>query len=64
MNEQIVDAPTPVAAGTFAFYEDDKGGFILVAEYTSPDHETPQIMRKVFPARMVKMARRFMPGGE
>lgn len=44
--------PAPVAAGTFAIYEDGHGGYVLVADM--PAHGG--ITRRHIPAAIVKMA--------
>ncbi len=42
--------PIPVLAGTFALYEDGKGGVVLVTEVGG------EVTRKHIPAALVKMA--------
>lgn len=50
--EQLPAGPAPVAAGTFAIYEDGQGGYVLVADM--PAHGG--ITRRHIPAAIVKMA--------
>jgi hypothetical protein len=46
-----VTLPTPLIAGTFALYDDQNGGYVLVTETT--EHG---LTRKHIPAAMVKLA--------
>lgn len=48
----------PLVGGTFALYDDDHGGFVLVAETTQHG-----IMRRHIPAAMVKLASKMAAGG-
>lgn len=43
-------SPLPVMSGTFALYEDGKGGFVLVTDMAGT------VQRKHIPAGLVKMA--------
>lgn len=43
--------PTPVLAGTFAIYEDGKGGYVLVTDTVQHGED-----RRHIPAAMVKLA--------
>src|SRR3954469_16701086 len=45
------DGPTPVIAGTFAVYEDGRGGYVLVTDTAQYGTD-----RRHIPAAMVKMA--------
>ncbi len=60
MSTDVVSAPEvqPVAAGTFAIYEDGQGGYVLVTQMPSAvTEENPEgVARKHIPGALVKMA--------
>lgn len=51
------DAPQPLAAGTYALYDDQSGGYVLVIGTREGDTH-----HKHIPARIVKMAETVMGG--
>lgn len=50
MEEAPPPEPVPVLAGTFALYDDGKGGYVLVTDVGG------ETTRKAIPAALVKMA--------
>jgi hypothetical protein len=51
------DGPEPMAAGTFAIYDDTRGGYVFVISTREG-----QTIHKHFPATVVKAAEMFMGG--